>query len=260
MRSLILMAIVIGLVAAGAIGFLVAVLVDENESTPLPTELVLPTPERTEIPAALATTSPDTPISETYGPGIVGRQRYRDRRFDDLSCADAWSQGEALAYPRGSGEPFETAADVTGDGTPERVRSVLISMSSYVVAVQDENGAFLFCDAGDRSVLMPLPDGTGFLESLELTGDNAHCCPEADMRVAYEWSGQSFVPSWSMVRELADRDSNPKFPASWECLFGPCPEVPPFVSAGATNNAASGEEELTNCSRRCRDLGGVANE
>ncbi len=140
MRSLILIAIVVGLVAAGAIGFLVAVLVDENESTPLPTELVLPTLETTEVPVVLATTSPDAPVSETYGPGIVGRQRYRDRRFDDLSCTEAWSQGEALAYPQGSGEPSQTAADVAGDGIPERVKRVLFSMSGYVVAVQRYSG------------------------------------------------------------------------------------------------------------------------
>ncbi len=151
-------------------------------------------------------------------------------------CEQLWQSTLTNAYPSDSPRMVEGLADATGDGEPERFSNVLTSMTGNSVAIQDNQGRFLFCDKGDLLKLSPLEADSGFIESFFMRGDNAHCCPEGEVKIAYEWAGNRFQPEWGMVKDLPDADSLQDFPAHWECTFGPCPEEEPPESP---------EEDLT---------------
>ena len=197
-----------------------------NLPTPSPTPpmttaevpLPSPTPASTQQPVP----SPSPPPQETLGPGVTS-----PLRLGAAVCKQLWQSALTNVYPPDSPRLVESLADVTADGDPERFSSVLTSMTGNSVVIQDSKGRFLFCDRGDRLKLSPLEADGGFIESFFMQGDNAHCCPEGEVKIAYAWAGNRFQPEWGMVQDLPDSDSVQDFPAGWECTFGPCPEEEP---------------------------------
>lgn len=203
-------AVLLGIAAIGAIAWLINDARGDGsepqlESDPEASQATIAhSATSTPISEPTATNSPGLAIEEVLGPGVPG-----PFSFGASTCDELWQAAHANMPEVGEYAPFETPADVTGDGDSNTLGSVPIGMTARVVAIRDGQGRFLFCDAGYRLGLTPLEGQAGLLESLERAGDNPHCCTEVRIVIAYRCSEAGFQTAWGMARDLPEPGPSP---------------------------------------------------